>query len=266
MNDWTKHILDFAWLLRRENSSAFQALLTKERDDICNEGCCVTGELIFEDVVAHLRVNCSLERERLQDRSATTPIEPGAAPMPNPGRSASDPTTNTVTRHVTKMRPFHLQSVIRHDLKMQKLKIAWEAEVAEERRARHFKARPFSAITRCPKVCLAMCCECSAISPQAVYHLPHMLLLERRSHVLVHPNSAVPAWLLIARSAERVQYVCSATRALLLHSALDRSHQNHSIWNQSDATWTIFIRSYQERRGKKHKRKIWRLKQLGTVW
>lgn len=68
--------------------------------------------------------------------------------------SLSEPQSFQRVPKVTRAQPFHLYSVIRHNLKMQELNRLQQKEMQEEARARIFNARPFSAVTQRCQVCL----------------------------------------------------------------------------------------------------------------
>lgn len=74
----------------------------------------------------------------------------------HPLRSSSEPKDVHRVAKVTRAQPFHLYSVIRHDLKIQELETLRQKQLEEETHAREFKARPFSAIIhrrQAPKTC-----------------------------------------------------------------------------------------------------------------
>lgn len=68
--------------------------------------------------------------------------------------SSSGPHSLQRVPKVTRAQPFHLYSVIRHDLKVQELNRLQQKELENEARARTFKARPFSATMQRRQVCL----------------------------------------------------------------------------------------------------------------
>eukprot|EP00892_Ulva_mutabilis_P010193 jgi/Ulvmu1/7546/UM037_0090.1 len=118
--------------------------------------------------------------------------ESGAAARPStpvPGRMSPHIKTGygmgraQAYRPVTQPRPFQLQSVVRHDWKMQQLRKAWQLEVEEETRARQFKARPYFALNK-PRQCKPPASP--PRQPRAITPKPFNLESERRHQQYVH--------------------------------------------------------------------------------